>query len=320
MPSGELQLRNEFTISAISSIHFFEYKSDFIFKSEYHQCFLLLYVESGSCEILSGMNKKPVSLTGGQIYIQAPEKYYSFRASGNSCPTLFACGFSCDSPKMSLLTDRALCCGQPEQRLLSLLAEEGQASFFPDVNANSGYTLERKYNQPFGGEQLIRLYLEMLLIDLVRQTVASEPATAPEPVPDSLSQPDAILLRQITDYYSAHIAEHITVETICKEFSIGRSHLQRIFRRETGLGAIEYFCQMRISAAKKMIRENEKNLTEIARELGYTSIHYFSKQFKKITGMAPSKYLNTMRTVTSDPVYHQIELERKDFQFDSSSR
>ncbi|MDO5147708.1 MAG: AraC family transcriptional regulator [Eubacteriales bacterium] len=302
-------MKREFDISAISSLYFFEYKSDFIFKSEYHDCFVLLYVETGSCEISHGQKTDPVSLSQGQLFIQAPDTCYSFRASSKSCPTLFACGFFCNSPQMSLLTDRVFCCGKKEQRILSLLAEEGQESFSPGLKNKSSYALERRFNQPFGGEQLIGMYLEMLFINLVRQYVSFESSELTRTL---LSESDSVLLKRITQYYQEHLTEQVTVSQVCKEFSIGRSHLQRIFRQETGFGAMEYFSQMRIGAAKKMIRENDKKLTEIAEELGYTSIHYFSRQFKKITGMAPSRYQRTLRTATSDPVYQQIELDNKE--------
>lgn len=125
----------------------------------------------------------------------------------------------------------------------------------------------------------------------------------------SLLKTDSILFNRITDYYEAHITEHIKVEHLCKEFAIGRSHLQRIFREQTGYGAIEYFCQMRISAAKRYIRENRMNLTDTAAALGYTSIYYFSKQFKKITGMSPSQYQKMVRSSKKDPIYEQIDLD-----------
>ncbi|MDF2661286.1 MAG: AraC family transcriptional regulator [Paenibacillus sp.] len=53
--------------------------------------------------------------------------------------------------------------------------------------------------------------------------------------------------------------------------------------------------KLRIERAKQHIREDTCNVTEIAERLGYTSIHYFSRQFKKATGMAPSEYLKTMK-------------------------
>lgn len=311
MPTEALTLKQEFSVSAISSIHFFEYKSDFIFKSEYHDCWKLLYVEEGACDILrSGHESSPITLEKGQLYIQAPHEYYSFKAAQQTTPLLFTCGFYCDSPNMSLLAHRIFHCGRQELRLLTDLSEEGRSNFSVRVDDSALYSLERKLNQPFGGEQLIGMYMEMLLISLMRQYVS--PSVKKEEASSSLSKADSILLNRITDYYAAHISEKVSISQICREFSIGRAHLQRIFREQTGLGAIEYFCQMRIRAAKQLIRENKMNLTDTARALGYTSIHYFSKQFKKITGMPPSQYQNSIRTAGSDPVCQHIDLDQKE--------
>ena len=316
MSSDALHLKKEFEVTAVTSIHFFEYKIDFIFKSEYHDYWKLLYVEEGACEITSSKNNHaPFLLKEGELFIQAPNEYYSFKGTENATPVLFSSGFYCDSPHLNLLSNRVLSCKEQEIKLLSLLAQEGNHNFFARIDDSGIYTLERKYNQPFGGEQLIKSYLEMLLITLMRHS-ASTP-TEKEPALSSLSKADSILLNRITDYYADHITEHLTIEQICQEFSIGRAHLQRIFREQTGFGAIEYFCQMRISVAKKMIRDDKMNLTDTAKALGYTSIHYFSKQFKKITGMPPSKYQNTIRSTSSDPVYQHIDLDQK-FNSDSS--
>ena len=57
MSPESLQLKKEFEIQKIASLHYFEYKSDFIFKSEYHDYWKLLYVEDGSAEITFS-NKK----------------------------------------------------------------------------------------------------------------------------------------------------------------------------------------------------------------------------------------------------------------------
>lgn len=309
MPSESITLKEEFTISAISSIHFFEYKSDFIFKSEYHNCWKFLYVEDGACDILrSGHESSPLALREGQLYIQAPNEYYSFKAAAQTTPLLFTCGFHCESPAMSLLSNRIFHCGSKERQLLSSLYDESRNNFSAQVDADSLFHLERKMNQPFGGEQMIGIYLEMLLISLMRQSIS--PSAKKEEPASSLSKTDSILLNRITDYYAAHITEKVTIQQICQEFSIGRSHLQRIFREQTGLGAIEYFCQMKIHAAKQLIRENKMNLTDTALSLGYTSIHYFSKQFKKITGVPPSQYQNSIRTAGSDPVCQHIDLEQ----------
>ena len=58
---------------------------------------------------------------------------------------------------------------------------------------------------------------------------------------------------------------------------------------------------MKINEARRMIRNQSLNFTQIADQLGYTSIHYFSRQFKKITGMSPSEYASSIKLLAEDP-------------------
>jgi AraC-like DNA-binding protein len=62
-----------------------------------------------------------------------------------------------------------------------------------------------------------------------------------------------------------------------------------IFRESYG-GAISFFNELKLDEAKRLIREGRLNFTEIADALGFTSLHYFSRLFKKKTGLSPSEY------------------------------
>ena len=101
----------------------------------------------------------------------------------------------------------------------------------------------------------------------------------------------------MVDYLEAHLGGHVTIEQVCRENLIGRSQLQKIFREQSGLGIIEYFSLMKVNAAKQLIRTNKMNFTQISEQLGYTSIHYFSRQFKKVTGMTPSEYASSIKAM-----------------------
>ena len=74
------------------------------------------------------------------------------------------------------------------------------------------------------------------------------------------------------------------------------SELKRAFRNETGTGVMTYFRNMKITAAKQMLRSGKMNVTEISEALGYESIHYFSRQFKTMTGMTPSEYMRSIKS------------------------
>ncbi len=65
---------------------------------------------------------------------------------------------------------------------------------------------------------------------------------------------------------------------------------------------------MKIDTAKQLIRDNHLNFTEISDRLGYTSVHYFSRQFKKLTGMTPSEYATSIRRLSE---YSTFETGKK---------
>ena len=73
--------------------------------------------------------------------------------------------------------------------------------------------------------------------------------------------------------------------------------VQKIFKEHCNLGIIEYFSMLKINAAKELIRTKQMNLTQVAEHLGYTSIHYFSRQFKKVAGMTPSEYASSIKAM-----------------------
>ena len=104
---------------------------------------------------------------------------------------------------------------------------------------------------------------------------------------------------KVTAYLEANIHRRLTLEDVCRENLVGRSYLQKIFREKTGGGVMEYFGRLKIESAKQMIRHNRNNFTEISTRLGYTSIHYFSRHFKKVTGMTPSEYASSVKILTT---------------------
>ena len=53
--------------------------------------------------------------------------------------------------------------------------------------------------------------------------------------------------------------------------------------------------------AKQLIRENEMNFTQISDFLSYSSIHYFSRQFKKLSGMTPTEYATSIKALSERP-------------------
>ena len=96
----------------------------------------------------------------------------------------------------------------------------------------------------------------------------------------------------------------MTIDGISKSNIIGRSQLQKLFRDQYQCGVIEFFSRMKIDFAKQLIRENDMNFTQISDFLGYSSIHYFSRQFKKLSGMTPTEYATSIKAISELPQPH----------------
>ena len=152
--------------------------------------------------------------------------------------------------------------------------------------------MHTRADSTFGSQQLVRLYLEQLLISMIRRNTLPKLSVHMEP---PIGTPQSAVYNKILFYLEEHIQQYISIEEICHDNLIGRSQLQKMFRDQHQCGVIEFFSRMKIELAKQLIRENQMNFTQISDFLGYSSIHYFSRQFKKISGMTPSEYATSIK-------------------------
>ena len=93
-------------------------------------------------------------------------------------------------------------------------------------------------------------------------------------------------VQNIKKYIREHINERITLDQIAKAVFLSPNYCNRIFKKRTGSTISDFIINEKIIEAKKMILQGEV-LSEVARRLGYQEYSYFSRQFKKITGITP---------------------------------
>lgn len=98
------------------------------------------------------------------------------------------------------------------------------------------------------------------------------------------------LLSEILSYMNKRITEPITIEEICHEFYISRSSLQALFKTHLNTSPKNYLLNIKLQKSKELIRQNQYTISEIAYMLGFSSIHYFSRLFKKYFNTTPSAY------------------------------
>ncbi|MDI4645822.1 AraC family transcriptional regulator [Cohnella hashimotonis] len=291
MKFPRLTLREELKIRKLISFYYMELSKSFVSIGEKHNFWEFIYVDKGEIHIVT--EGRSYLLKQGDMLFYKPNDFHTGHANRLVAPNLIIISFECDSPCMSAFEYRPLHLTDGERHLLSEIIRAGIESF-DSPHLRSAPPLRRNENAPFGSEQLIRNYLEILLLQLIRrtrevQTALLLPASGPN-VESAEGGRQSELTRQIIEYMNVRLGENLTLETLCRAFGVGKSRLKSLFKAETGCGPIAYFNHRKIAEAKKLIREEQRNFTEIAELLGYSGIHYFSTQFKKTTRMTPSEY------------------------------
>ena len=295
-PTGYLPLspKRPVTVEALYSVHYFEYSSCYSFAGESHGFWELLYVDKGALEVVAGEQK--LHMTAGQIIFHPPGQFHALSAAEGTAPDLVVIGFACHSPELKAIGGKLMGVGSTHRTLMGRMVEESRLVFSSPLNDPATTALVRSPEAPFGGEQRVTAALEELLLQMIRK---EQSGCALEERPAEGS--DAQWLRDMENYMNAHLETALTLEQVCRDNLIGRSQLQKRFNQLTGGGAMAYYGRLKLQAARRLIREGELNMTQIAARLGYQSVHYFSRHFRQQMGMSPSQYANSVKMLSSLP-------------------
>ena len=140
--------------------------------------------------------------------------------------------------------------------------------------------------QGLGYETVIKGELYNLLIYLLRNYCFSTD-TAPR---HERKVHNVNKVNTVVQYINEHFSENISISDIAKEIYCSESYLQHIFKNEIGKSIVEYINFTRINAAIKYLKLENMQIKEISDKIGFNDYNYFSRVFKKNTGMTPIEY------------------------------
>lgn len=110
-------------------------------------------------------------------------------------------------------------------------------------------------------------------------------------VGDDLCGGDIQKFGEITEYIRSNYADmSLAVPSVCKNFYVSESSLRRMFSKNCGMSPVKYINNIRINAAKNMLTYDNIPISDVALKCGFSSLYYFSRLFKRSTGLSPSEY------------------------------
>lgn len=278
------ELKKPLVIDGIYTIHYFEYTKDFAYSGELHNFWEIVYADKKSVVITAGA--KELTLTAGQMYIHKPNEFHKIRCDGTQAANSVILSFDCSCPELMSIAGIVIDCTAEERKLMGLIISEAEEAFSTPLGTSYTRVLEKSEDGAFGCEQMIQLYMEQLLILLIRgnkRQVVSKVNI------------NTAMLPKICEYLENNIDKRLSFTDIQKEFNISASVIKRLFRDNMNCGIMEHFSRLKVDAAKQMIRENEYNFTEISEKLGFNTPQYFTTVFRRISGMSPSEYEKSVK-------------------------
>ena len=262
------------SVKGIFTVHQYSFSGRVRAGGEAHDFPELIYVIRGKHSL--SLDSRPYELSAGQLMIYEPGAYHEMR--GLSEAEVYIISFELSGGSLAEIYNRVVTL-TPSQKRTFISIMDGALACFTKRGAGSAVRGMITKDGTSEYELLrIRAQLEFFLIDLHGKRAKK-----------STSDTD---FDRVTGFLSEHLSENLSLSDIADGTGMSVSKLKMLARAKCGGGIINYFIEMKIEEAKRKIRAGELNFTEIADSLGFSSLHYFSRLFKRVVGLTPSEYKN----------------------------
>lgn len=276
------------TITKIITIFYFPFKENFVGYPESHDFWEFVYVDRGSIDHRLGDEYYPMNQ--GDYVIIPLNEVHQLRARPNNTPNVFIISFVSHSKAMKMLHNRVSHLPEHLKHYIADIAGEARQNSIPNNNPNPNnlLTLLSKGDELPGGQQMVKTYLEQLMIQLYRIDNVSEEAPSDLLLPQIEVDNDTV--NRMQKYIHDNVYRPISAKNVCEYIGYSNAYLTTLMKKHCNVSIVEYINNVKISEARKLIRRGVSNFSEISNMLCYTDPHYFSRVFRKISGMSPSEY------------------------------
>lgn len=279
------KIENLLIVNKIVTIHYFEFDKHFRAPVESHDFWELVYADKES--IVCTASGEEIPLQEGELLFHKPNEPHSLRANGKTAPNVFIISFECKSEAVHFFENRKLTVDKSLLKFIYAIVEEGKKTFdlpYSDPELKKMTLLKKP---TLGGQQTIKNYLELLLIELMRSETEKDD-------PEVVFLPREELGERVAERVIAFLKENVynklSIADVCLALNYTKSYICKQFKAATGRSVIAYFTRSKIEQAKRFLRETNLSVTQIADKLAFDTPNYFSKTFKKLTGYTPLQY------------------------------
>ncbi|WP_336760178.1 helix-turn-helix domain-containing protein [Paenibacillus sp. USHLN196] len=103
-----------------------------------------------------------------------------------------------------------------------------------------------------------------------------------------------VVIHSLCNYVKDNLEKDLSLVRLAELHHFNPSYLSRFFKQEMGINLSEFIDDCRIRRAKELLQNTDLMVREIALQVGYEAAHSFTRLFKKITGMTPQEYRESL--------------------------
>ena len=279
------KIKSLLLVNKIVVIHYLELDEYFHHAEEKHDFWELVCAVKG--DVICTADGVNIEVKEGNTYFHKPNEAHSLTAYGKENTGVFVLSFECLSEAMRFFTEKNVKLNQRQMKYIREIIETAKRTYditFYNLDTDIMHLLP----QPtLGGEQLIKNYVETLLIDIMRSMTETEDGN------DVFLQETEInnkLAEDIIKILKANVYSRLTIDDISNAINYSKAYVFRQFKAATNKSVMEYYSELKIKAAKDLLKKGELTIKEISEKLYFDTPNYFSKTFKKLTKETPTEY------------------------------
>lgn len=289
-------IENIVTIKGFYRIHYLELSAGHTKPSIPYHGWSITFVDKGSAVV--ELNGASMEVESGQGYFLRPHADNTMIICPDKAANIYIAVFELENGSLEEMTDRIVPMTGVTRGYLKIMLKEAKYAFSNDLRVFDYPQLLPDPDGPFGAQQVLRSYTELLILEITRQHRGNTRIDYAELTRETLIMQNIdtnSFFDQIINYLEENINQQLTIEQISRDNFTSSSKVQKAFRECANEGVIAFHQKMKIEKAKTLIRETTMNFTEISELLGFSSVHYFSKKFKQLVKMSPSSYQNFVK-------------------------
>jgi len=277
------QVKKEVIVRNLITVEALDISMGYHYPEEAHEFYEFAYIDSGSLQC--NMDGEVIELRQSDFLLIPPFRNHFYSAIKAQQASIFIICFRSHSDYLSILDQKITLNKETKGMISEIIRESKNAFVFPFDKK-----LKPLSTPLFGSQQMVENNIEKLLIHLIRDRISESSDIVF--VMNSMELEHS-LSNDIIQLLKEHIYGSITLEEISRQTYYSKTFLNNLFKKSTGIPIMKYYTTLKIQEAKKLLRQNIPAAV-VAGQLNFESATYFTKVFKKYTGMTPSAYKKTV--------------------------